>query len=704
MDTACTRDVLNAFPDAIVIVDMEGQIRVANQAACRLLKRTIDEIESSQLTGLIEEDKKKSFISRLRMWSTSRQPSPAKFNISIQEAFTSMHCLGSLFRRSTGASPTLIMIKLTKEQRRHGGFDALNKKIKELEKEIVDRRKYEKALVESETQVRLLLDSTGDAIFGIDLDNHCTFANKACLTTLGYSKMEDLLGADLFDSLFSSCGKNGTYREKILTAHVNGKVLTLNNVLFANSESLCFPVECAIYPIKHGELHLGSVVVFQDITEKKAIRDELSRSQKSLEQAQSIAHLGSWEWDLENNEMFWSEEVYRILQVDSEKFESSFNTFMSFIPEEERQDVRSLIANFAHQIDHELNIEHRITNSKGEERVVNQRGKTYLNEKGKPIKIFGSMQDITDKKRIEEEIRVLNTQLEERVAQRTTELETTNVALLESIEELRKTQNQLVESEKMAALGGLVAGIAHEINTPVGVGVTAASHLDQKLKRYRSKYHEGKLTVNDFEALMDSSENACGLVLDNLLRASNLISSFKKIAVDQTSDEPRELQLKEYIEEVISSLTPKIKQLAPQIEVVCDVDIWLYTHPGALSQIVTNFIMNSLIHGFDESFGKEGQRPIIEVNLVQNKDHVVLKYRDNGKGIAKEKCSKVFEPFFTTKRENGGSGLGMHIVYNLVTQTLGGNITLYSDIDEGVEFEITMPVKPVVKSETQKTA
>lgn len=704
MDTACTRDVLNAFPDAIVIVDMEGQIRVANQAACRLLKRTIDEIESSQLTGLIEEDKKKSFISRLRMWSTSRQPSPAKFNISIQEAFTSMHCLGSLFRRSTGASPTLIMIKLTKEQRRHGGFDALNKKIKELEKEIVDRRKYEKALVESETQVRLLLDSTGDAIFGIDLDNHCTFANKACLTTLGYSKMEDLLGADLFDSLFSSCGKNGTYREKILTAHVNGKVLTLNNVLFANSESLCFPVECAIYPIKHGELHLGSVVVFQDITEKKAIRDELSRSQKSLEQAQSIAHLGSWEWDLENNEMFWSEEVYRILQVDSEKFESSFNTFMSFIPEEERQDVRSLIANFAHQIDHELNIEHRITNSKGEERVVNQRGKTYPNEKGKPIKIFGSMQDITDKKRIEEEIRVLNTQLEERVAQRTTELETTNVALLESIEELRKTQNQLVESEKMAALGGLVAGIAHEINTPVGVGVTAASHLDQKLKRYRSKYHEGKLTVNDFEALMDSSENACGLVLDNLLRASNLISSFKKIAVDQTSDEPRELQLKEYIEEVISSLTPKIKQLAPQIEVVCDVDIWLYTHPGALSQIVTNFIMNSLIHGFDESFGKEGQRPIIEVNLVQNKDHVVLKYRDNGKGIAKEKCSKVFEPFFTTKRENGGSGLGMHIVYNLVTQTLGGNITLYSDIDEGVEFEITMPVKPVVKSETQKTA
>lgn len=582
MDLIGFREVFNAFPEAIIIIDTGGQVQIANQAICRLLKRTSEEMESSCLPDLVEDSQRSPLLSRIKMWSMTRQGSPAKFTFLVQDEYTSLHCVGSLFMRSTSSTAALIMIKANRVQPKHGGFNALNKKIKELEKEVLDRRKYAKALVESEAQVRLLLDSTGDAIFGMDMENQCTFANKACIKLLGYTTTEELLGTDLFKLLLSRCSTDQTLRNDMQTALLKGKSLSLDSGFFANKQGICFPVQFSMNPMQQNGSLLGSVVTFQDLTEKQ---------------------------------------------------------------------------------------------------------------------------------RVEAELYVLNTQLEERVTQRTEELNTSNVALQDSIGELRRMQSQLVESEKMAALGGLVAGVAHEINTPVGVGVTAVSHLERKIKQYKIKYTNGELTSDDFEALMESTEKACSLILNNLLRASSLISSFKKIAVDQTCDEPRNLNLLAYISEVISSLTPKLKQLNPEVAVICDPAIQLFTHPGALSQIITNFIMNSLIHGFDESHSFQGRgslkensstgelsdgtcpRALIEISVEVESNQVVMQYRDNGKGIHKEKCSKVFDPFFTTKRDQGGSGLGMHIVYNLVTQTMGGLISLDSDVGEGVRFSITVPIK-----------
>ena len=285
------------------------------------------------------------------------------------------------------------------------------------------------------------------------------------------------------------------------------------------------------------------------------------------------------------------------------------------------------------------------------------------------------------------EITQLNEQLEQRVEKRTHQLQEANNALQSSLEELQQTQHKLVESEKMAALGGLVAGIAHEINTPVGVSVTAASHLAQKIKKYAQQYHDNTLTREDFESLIALSDNSSNIILSNLERAVGLIRSFKQIAVDQTSDVERHFNLKSYFSEILLSLEPELKKYEPSIEINGG-DIELNSYPGAISQIFTNLVMNSLIHGFEDMEKRQG---CIEIDVTTTDQQVSLSYCDNGKGIPEEKIKRIFEPFYTTKRNQGGSGLGMHIVYNLVTKTLSGNIEYHNQPGGGACFLITIP-------------
>ncbi|MBT4040053.1 MAG: HAMP domain-containing histidine kinase [Rhodospirillales bacterium] len=169
-------------------------------------------------------------------------------------------------------------------------------------------------------------------------------------------------------------------------------------------------------------------------------------------------------------------------------------------------------------------------------------------------------------------------------------------------------------------------------------------------------------------------------------RASDLIRSFKQVAVDQTSEEARKINLLDYVDEVLESLRPQLKSTKHNILVEGTHDIVMDTHPGALSQIITNLIMNSIIHAYDE--GDEG---CIRIQVSKNGPSISIDYSDDGKGMSKEVSDKIFEPFFTTNRGSGGSGLGMHILYNQVTQTLGGSINLESTPGEGTAFRITIP-------------
>lgn len=261
-----------------------------------------------------------------------------------------------------------------------------------------------------------------------------------------------------------------------------------------------------------------------------------------------------------------------------------------------------------------------------------------------------------------------------------------NIELRASFKELQEAQQQLVESEKMASLGGLVAGIAHEINTPLGVSVTATSYLEREIKILESQYQKGELNAEDVEKFILGANEGASIILMNLNRATELVKSFKKVSVDQSSEKCREFDLKEYIDDIVFSLKPQLRKNQHRVKLVCSDDIKVFSYPGALAQILTCFIMNSIHHGFDD--GRAGD---ITIEAELSDRDVKLVYRDNGQGIEPTSLQKIFEPFYTTKRGKGGSGLGLHIVFNLVTQTLNGTINCQSEPADGAEFTIIFP-------------
>lgn len=245
----------------------------------------------------------------------------------------------------------------------------------------------------------------------------------------------------------------------------------------------------------------------------------------------------------------------------------------------------------------------------------------------------------------------------------------------QSLLELQKAKSSLVQSEKMASLGGLVAGIAHEINTPVGNTLAAVSQLEREAILLKELFEGGKMKKRDLETYLETTQEGFTLMQTNIRRASELIQSFKQVAVDQTSEERRVFNLKSYLEEVVLSLRPRLKRTRHTIKILCPDGVVLDSYPGALAQVVTNFIMNALIHAYDE--GDAGQMCLEVAQLPQ--EQISLIFSDNGKGIPHEFLTKVFDPFFTTKRGAGGTGLGLHIVFNIVVNTLEGSLTVESE-------------------------
>lgn len=273
----------------------------------------------------------------------------------------------------------------------------------------------------------------------------------------------------------------------------------------------------------------------------------------------------------------------------------------------------------------------------------------------------------------------INAELEEKLAECSREIEELNG-------KLQIIQEQLVKSEKMASLGSLVAGVAHEINTPIGIGVTSVTFLEENINKINKLYHSGKFKKSDLEHFLKTGKEAVSSTLSNLFRAAELIKSFKQVAVDQTSDEIRKFSVRDYIEEILLSLKPQYKRTGHVVEVVGDDDIIIKNSPGALMQIITNLVVNSLIHGFE---GIEKGHISIAVKAVKN--NVEILYQDDGCGMGEDVLENIFKPFFTTKKGDGGSGLGLYIVYNLITVKMGGVIECESHLGKGVLFRMILP-------------
>lgn len=258
----------------------------------------------------------------------------------------------------------------------------------------------------------------------------------------------------------------------------------------------------------------------------------------------------------------------------------------------------------------------------------------------------------------------------------------TELELEDQIELLQNAKDQLIESEKMASLGALVSGISHEVNTPLGVGMTGITQIIHELKKVEKSYNEDNFTEKAFKQYLSTMSTLSSTIHSSLENAVNLVKSFKKISIDQHSGESRVFNLKDYVNDTIRSLSSQLKINKVNVINNIDDDIELESFPGVYSQIFSNLILNSIKHAFDSN--NENQ---IEI-YSEKKDNLYIHFKDNGKGIGEGMQKKIFDPFFTTARGQGGSGLGLNIVYNLVTQKLNGEIKVIEDKKSGLHFEI----------------
>ena len=265
-------------------------------------------------------------------------------------------------------------------------------------------------------------------------------------------------------------------------------------------------------------------------------------------------------------------------------------------------------------------------------------------------------------------------------------LKASNYELIEALDNLKLMQDSLIQSEKFASLGSLVAGVAHEINTPVGITVTAASFLVDETHKIDGLMKSQGIRKSEMMEFINAALEGSQLILNNAERAAHLINSFKQVAVDEMSEVRRVFNLFKYLDEVLTSLRPKYKATKIFVGYTCPAGLEMDTYPGLLAQVLTNLITNALVHGFDE--GDVGE---VKVKVSEEEPWVIIECFNSGKLIPQEVLGKVFEPFFTTRRSKGGTGLGLNIVFNIVTQRLGGTIRAMSDEEQGTRFVVRIP-------------
>lgn len=324
-------------------------------------------------------------------------------------------------------------------------------------------------------------------------------------------------------------------------------------------------------------------------------------------------------------------------------------------------------------------------------------GKTYF---------VGMGMDMSSRKKIEAQLIELNRTLEDKVATRTEDLLSLNYRLTDANKELaamnediqainaelevsnkklRDMQTYLVESEKMAALGGLVAGVAHEVNTPIGVSVTAASHLSDVAEELYASLEKKEPDNDLIKDLLQDVKKASNIIVRNLNHAGYLIQNFKQLSVDQSMEPQREFDLGQYLDEVLVSISPTYKKSNVTIKTHYSEKLIMNGWPGAFGQIITNLVMNSMQHAF-----LPGEAGRIDIELSSITDGFLMLFSDNGHGMSRDVLDRIFEPFFTTKRSSGGTGLGLSIVYTIVTQRFHGSIRCESEPEKGTRFIIEL--------------
>lgn len=540
--------------------------------------------------------------------------------------------------------------------------------------DITVRTQAEQALQVSNERFRSLYDNGVAGIAMSDLEGRLTEMNSAWCLMLGYLRGEalgrkttDLIHPDDVEAAAQGrnrvlSGEVTSYRDERRYRHKDGHdVWTLSSLtgirdLDGNVQSL--------------------IGVIQDISEIKAAEEALRQSEGRLRMVIDNAPIMIWTTDREGVLTMVEGSARPVVSGEAETMGRSMFDVRAHDPEV-LEKLRGALRGETHSYVRDMS-----GYGLFETRIAPLRGPG-----GEVIGIVGVARDVVEEFRAKRELEVLNTELEQRVAGRTLELEKSRDQLKLNVVLLQRTQDQLVQSEKFASLGGLVAGVAHEINTPVGVAVTAASHLRDAAESLNDNFRGGRMKRVHLEDFIESADESTRMILGNLSRASDLVKSFKQVAVDQSNDELRQFNVAEYVREILLSLRPQLKKRGHNVTLECDDTLSITSFPGAVAQIITNFVMNSNVHAYpDDECGE------IAIEIVVSNGRCELTYADDGQGMPKDVVAKIFDPFFTTRRGKGGSGLGLNIVYNLVTQRLGGTINCASEVGFGTTFVVAFPV------------
>ena len=261
-----------------------------------------------------------------------------------------------------------------------------------------------------------------------------------------------------------------------------------------------------------------------------------------------------------------------------------------------------------------------------------------------------------------------------------------------ALHDLRQAQDDLIRAEKLASLGQLVAGVAHEINTPLGIALTTATLVRDETRTFQSVVASGQLSRSRLNHFVDRVGEGAHLLASNLTRAADLVHGFKQVAVDRASDERRSFTLDVWLDELLTSLQPMLRKGGHRIQPDCPPGITVDTYPGVLAQVVTNLITNAVVHGFAQR--PQGSHGTIVVRVQSSGAYARIEVADDGAGIASENLARIFDPFFTTARSRGSTGLGMHIVHNLVTVKLQGRIAVESEPGMGTTVRVEFPREP----------
>lgn len=417
--------------------------------------------------------------------------------------------------------------------------------------------------------------------------------------------------------------------------------------------------------------------------EREAVQETIRQSEERLKLALWGSGSELWDIDLGTGRMHRDNRLEH-LAVTHEAVAQNLSGYRPFVhPDDLGRFEHALGAHLSGRLP-AFEASYRTKGSQHDWVWVLTRGRVVeRDEDGRALRMSGTTSDINALNQALAALRSLNEQLESRVEQRTADLRSANDELRSTLERLTLAQRQLFEAEKLASLGGLVAGIAHEINTPLGIGVTAASHLQEEAARISRLVASGELRQHHLDEFQRTARESSEMILRNLQRADRLVKSFKQVAVDQSGEDRRVVDLGVCLDEILTTLGPSLKKTPHRVALDCPPGLIVETAPGALYQIVTNLVMNSLVHAFDA-----GRAGAMRIAVASQGRSLTIDYRDDGRGMDDAVRARMFEPFFTTRRGQGGSGLGMHIVYSLVTQILHGTIECESAPGAGTRFLI----------------